>query len=31
MTIKLARKKYDPDEIVHICEGIIERAKERQG
>jgi hypothetical protein len=28
MTIKLARKKYDPDEIAHICEGIIERAKE---
>jgi hypothetical protein len=28
MTIKLARKKYDPDEIVHICEGIIDRAKD---
>jgi hypothetical protein len=28
MTIKLARKKYDPEDIVRVCEGIIERAKE---
>jgi len=28
MTIKLARKKYDPDDIVRICENIIDRAKD---
>jgi hypothetical protein len=27
MTIKLARKKHDPEDIIRICEGIIERAK----
>jgi hypothetical protein len=27
MTVKLARKKHDPEDIVRICEGIIERAK----
>jgi hypothetical protein len=27
MTVKLARKKHDPEDIIRICEGIIERAK----
>ena len=26
MTVKLASKKYDPQDIVRICEGIVERA-----
>jgi hypothetical protein len=28
MTVKLARKKYDPEDIIRICEGIIDRAKD---
>ena len=26
MTVKLASKKYDAQDIVRICEGIVERA-----
>jgi hypothetical protein len=28
MTIKLAKKKYDAEDITRVCEGIIDRAKD---